>query len=156
DLNVLKDKGAEIERVLKTIDGNADVNTEQVTGQPTLQVQINQDEIARYGVPAKAGLDLVESVGSKSLGEVVQGQRRFPLIVRLPEKLRASPESIGAMLVSTPSGEHIPVSRLATLQVVEGPSTITREWGQRRITVTANIRGRDMGSFVAEAQQKIK
>ncbi|MHB1425289.1 MAG: efflux RND transporter permease subunit [Gemmataceae bacterium] len=156
DLNVLKDKGAEIERVLKTIAGNADVNTEQVTGQPVLQVQINQDEIARYGVPAKTVLDLVESVGSKPLGEVVEGQLRFPLVVRLPEKLRTSPEAIGTMLVSTPAGEHIPVSRLATLQVVEGPSTITREWGQRRITVTANIRGRDMGSFVAEAQRKIR
>ncbi len=156
DLNVLKSKAEEIERVLKSIDGNADVNTEQVTGQPVLQVQINQDEIARYGVPAKTVLDLVESVGSKPLGEIVEGQLRFPLVVRLPEKLRASPESIGAMLVSTPSGEHIPVSRLATIQVVEGPSTITREWGLRRITVTANVRGRDLGSFVAEAQEKIK
>lgn len=156
DLEVLKKKGQEIEKVLKSINGNADVNAEQVTGQPVLQIQINQDEIARYGVPAKAVLDLVESVGSKPVGEVVEGQLRFPLIVRLPEKLRASPETIGAMLVSTPAGEHIPVSRLATLQVVEGPSTITREWGLRRITVTANIRGRDMGSFVAEAQEKIK
>jgi cobalt-zinc-cadmium resistance protein CzcA len=156
DLNVLKKKGQEVERVLKTIDGNADVNTEQVTGQPVLQIQINQDEIARYGVPASAVLDLVESIGSKPLGEVWEGQLRFPLIVRLPETLRASPESLGAMLVSTPTGERIPVSRLATIEVVEGPSTITREWGQRRITITVNIRGRDLGSFVAEAQQKIK
>ncbi len=132
------------------------MNAEQVTGQPVLQIQINQDEIARYGVPAKSVLDLVESIGSKPLGEVVEGQLRFPLVVRLPEKFRASPETIGAILVSTPRGEHIPLSRLATIQVVEGPSTITREWGQRRITVTANVRGRDMGSFVAEAQQKIK
>jgi cobalt-zinc-cadmium resistance protein CzcA len=156
DLNVLKSKAEEIERVLKTIDGNADVNTEQTTGQPVLQVQINQEEVARYGVSAKAVLDLVESVSSKPLGEVVEGQLRFPLVVRLPERLRASPEAMGAMLVSTPSGEHIPVSRLAMIQVVEGPSTITREWGLRRITVTANVRGRHLGSFVAEAQQKIK
>jgi cobalt-zinc-cadmium resistance protein CzcA len=156
DLNVLKDKAGEIERVLKSIEGNADVNTEQVTGQPVLQVQINQDEIARYGVPAKAVLDLVESVGSKPLGEIVEGQLRFHLAVRLPERLRASPKAIGAMLVSTPSGEHIPVARLATIQVVDGPSTITREWGLRRITVTANVRGRDLGSFVAESQEKIK
>jgi cobalt-zinc-cadmium resistance protein CzcA len=156
DLEVLKDKGQEIEKVLKAIDGNADVNTEQVTGQPVLQIRINQDEIARYGIPARAVLDLVESVGSKPVGEVVEGQLRFPLIVRLPERLRASPEALGAMLISTPAGEHIPVSRLANFEVVEGPSTITREWGLRRITITANIRGRDMGSFVAEAQQKIK
>ncbi len=156
DFATLTSKAQEIESVLRSIPGNADVAVEQITGQPVLQVQINQDEVARYGVPAKAVLDLVESVGSKPLGEVMEGPLLFPLVVRLPEKLRASPETLGSMLVSTPSGERIPVSRLATIQVVEGPSTITREWGLRRITVTANIRGRDMGSFVAEAQEKIK
>jgi cobalt-zinc-cadmium resistance protein CzcA len=156
DLDVLKAEGQEIERVLKSVAGAADVNTEQVTGQPVLQIKIDQDEIARYGVPARAVLDLVESIGSKPVGEVVEGQLRFPLVVRLPEGHRASAESIGAILVATPSGERIPLARLAAVQMVEGPSTITREWGQRRITITANIRGRDMGSFVAEAQQKIK
>ncbi|HEY7159592.1 MAG TPA: CusA/CzcA family heavy metal efflux RND transporter, partial [Gemmataceae bacterium] len=156
DLDVLKDTARKIEGVLQSIDGSADVTTEQVTGQPVLQIRINQEEIARYGVPASAVLDLVESIGSKPLGEVVEGQLRFPLVVRLPEALRKSPESIGAMLVATPSGERLPLSRLAAVEVVEGPSTITREWGQRRITVSANIRGRDMGSFVAEAQRKIK
>src|SRR5262249_48634758 len=107
-------------------------------------------------VSASAALDLVESIGSKPLGDVLEGQLRFPLVVRLPGGVRKNPETIGAMLVATPSGERIPLSRLATVEVVEGPSTITPEWGQRRITVTSNIRGRDMGSFVAEAQQKIK
>jgi cobalt-zinc-cadmium resistance protein CzcA len=85
----------------------------------------------------------------------VEGQLRFPLTVRLPEQYRASPSAIGAMLVSTPDGQRIPLARLASIDIVEGPSTITREWGQRRITVTANTRGRDIGSFVAEAQQKV-
>lgn len=156
DLQVLKTKAQDIEKILKGIDGNADVNTEQITGQPILQVRIDRDQIARYGVPAKAVLDLVESIGSKPLGEVVEGQMRFPLVIRLPEGMRASPQAIGAMLVATASGERLPLARLATIEVVEGPSTITREWGQRRITVTANVRERDMGSFVAEAQQKIK
>ena len=114
-----------------------------------------QDELARYGVPAKAVPDVIESIGSKPLGEVIEGQLRFPLVVRLPEEMRAGPEAIGAILVATPAGERLPLSRLATVQVVEGPSTITREWGQRRITVSANVRGRDMGSFVAEAQRRI-
>ena len=70
-------------------------------------------------------------------------------MVRLPENYRANPEAIGRILVATASGERVPLSRLATMRVVEGPSTITREWGQRRITVTANVRGRDLGSFVA-------
>ena len=155
DYPTLVAKAKEIERVLRTVPGNADLAVEQVTGQPVLQVQIKQDEIARYGVPAKAVLDLVESLGSKPLGEVVEGQLRFPLVVRLPEEYRASPEAIGNVLLPTPSGERIPLSRLATVQVVEGPATITREWGQRRITVTCNVRGRDLGSFVAEARQKV-
>jgi cobalt-zinc-cadmium resistance protein CzcA len=156
DLDKLKAKAAEIERVLKTVDGNADVKAQQLAGQPVLQVKIDQDEIARYGVPAKAVLDLVESAGGKPLGEVIEGQLRFPLVVRLPEDRRTGPEALGAILVSTASGERIPLSRLAKVEVVEGPSTIAREWGQRRVTVTANVRGRDVGSFVAEARAKVK
>jgi cobalt-zinc-cadmium resistance protein CzcA len=156
DLAVLKTKAAEIERVLKTVDGNEDVKSQQITGQTVLQIKIDQDEVARYGVPAKAVLDLVESVGSKPLGEVVEGQLRFPLVVRLPEDRRASPEAIGAMLVATASGEQIPLARLAKVELIEGPSTIAREWGQRRITVTANVRRRDVGSFVAEAREKVR
>jgi cobalt-zinc-cadmium resistance protein CzcA len=155
DFDLLVKKAAEIERVLKSIPGAADVSTEQVTGQPVLQIRINQDEIARYGIPANTVLDLVESLGSKHLGEVYEGQLRFPLIVRLPEKLRASPEAIGSILVTTPSGQRIPLSRLAAIEIVEGPSTIKREWYQRRITVSANVRNRDMGSFVAEARKKV-
>ncbi len=96
DFDVLVKKAAEIERVLKSIPGAADVSTEQVTGQPVLQIRVNQDEIARYGIPAKTVLDLVESLGSKQVGEVYEGQLRFPLVVRLPERVRASPEAIGA------------------------------------------------------------
>lgn len=155
DFDVLVKKAAEIEAVLKSIPGNADVNTEQVTGQPMLQIKVNQEQIARYGVAAQTVLDLVESIGSKPLGEVVEGQLRFPLVARLPEKYRASPEAIGTMLIATPAGERIPLSRLASVGIVEGPSTITREWGQRRITITSNVRGRDLGSFVAEARRKI-
>lgn len=155
DFDVLVAKAREIEAVLKSIDGSADVSTEQITGQPVLQIKIKQEEIARYGIPASRVLDLVESIGSKPLGEVVEGQFRFPLVVRLPENHRASPEAIGAMLVATPSGERIPLSRLATVEVIQGPSTITRDWGQRRITITCNVRGRDIGSFVAEAQRKV-
>ena len=155
DFTVLVAKAQEIESILNRITGAADVNVEQVTGQPMLQIKVNQDQIARYGVSAQAVLDLVESIGSKPLGEVVEGQLRFPLIVRLPEEFRASPQAIGAMLIATPSGEQLPLSRLASVEIVEGPSTITREWGQRRITITANVRGRDLGSFVAEARAKI-
>ncbi len=155
DLELLRAKAAEVERVLKSIDGNADVSAEQITGQPVLQVKVKQEELARYGVTARAVLDLVESVGSKPLGEVVEGQLRFPLVVRLPERCRKSPEAVGALLIATPSGERIPLSRLASVEVVQGASTITREWQQRRVVVRANVRGRDLGGFVAEAQRKV-
>jgi cobalt-zinc-cadmium resistance protein CzcA len=156
DFKILLAKAEEIERVLKEIPGSSDVAVEQVTGQPILRIQIKQDEIARYGVPAKDVLDLIEAIGSKPAGQIIEGQLRFPLVIRLPEKLRASPESIGSILVSTPAGERIPLSRLATIQVTEGPSTIKREWGQRRIAITANVRDRDLGGFVAEAQAKMR
>lgn len=155
NFDVLVPKAHEIESVLSSIPGVADLKVEQVTGQPVLQIKIKQEEVARYGIPASAVLDLVESIGSKPLGEIVEGELRFPLVVRLPEKHRASPDAIGAMLVATPSGERIPLSRLASIVVTEGPSTITREWNQRRITITCNVRGRGMGSFVAEAQRRI-
>jgi cobalt-zinc-cadmium resistance protein CzcA len=155
DFATLTAKANEIEQVLHTVAGNADLAVEQLIGQGVLEIQIRQDEIARYGVPAKTVLDLVESVGSKPLGEIVEGQLRFLLVVRLPERYRNSPEAIGGILVATPSGERIPLSRLASLRVVEGPATITREWGQRRVAVTCNVRGRDLGSFVVEARRKV-
>lgn len=155
DFDVMVAKAKEIEQVLKSIGGSADVSTEQITGQPVLQIKIKQDQIARYGISAQAVLNLVESIGSMPVSEVYEGQLRFPLTVRLPDHHRGDPESIKAMQVSTPSGQRIPLSRLATVKRVEGPSTITREWGQRRITVTCNVRGRDIGSFVAEAQKKM-
>jgi cobalt-zinc-cadmium resistance protein CzcA len=155
DFDVLVKKAHEIETVLQSIDGAADVATEQITGQPMLQVKVNQNQIARYGVSVQSVLDLVESIGSKPLGEIVEGQIRFPLVARLPEEFRTSPAAVGNLLLATPSGQRIPLSRLASIEVVEGPSTITRESGQRRITITANVRGRDLGSFVAEARRKI-
>jgi cobalt-zinc-cadmium resistance protein CzcA len=155
DLDVLAKKGREIEAVLRTIPGSADVATEQITGQPVLEIKVDQQQLARYGLPAKAVLDLVESIGSKPLGEVVEGQLRFPLVVRLPEEFRGGSQKIASMLIATPSGERLPLSRLASVELVQGPATITREWGQRRISISANVRGRDMGSFVAEAQRAV-
>ncbi len=155
DFDLLVEKAGEIEQIVNSIEGAANVNTEQITGQPVLQIKIKQEQIARYGLSAREVLDLVESIGSKPVGEIVEGQLRFPLIIRLPESVRKNPKTIASILISTPRGERIPLSRLATVEIVSGPSTITREWGQRRITITANVRGRDLGSFVAEVQKRI-
>lgn len=155
DFDVLTQKAQEIGAIIGAIPGAADLSTEQITGQPVLQIRVDQDALARLGIPAKTVMEIVESIGSKELGEVVEGQLRFPLVVRLPESYRQSPETIGAIQLSTPSGQRVPLSSVANIEQVEGPSTITREWGQRRTTVSVNVRGRDVGSFVAEAQRKI-
>ncbi len=155
DFDQLVNTARIIERVLASIDGSADVGADQLTGQPVLQIRVKQDEIARYGVSADSVLDLVESIGGVQVGDIYEGQLRFPLVVRLPESTRATPETIGKILLATPSGERIPLSRLASVRIVEGPSQISREWGQRRINISANVRGRDVGSFVADAQQQI-
>lgn len=155
DFAVLTEKGQEIGSVAGSIQGADDLNTEQVTGQPVLEIRVDQDALARYGVPARRVMDLVESLGTKDIGEVLEGQLRFPLVVRLPDRYRSDAQAVGAILVSTESGQRIPLGKLARIQEVEGPSTISREWGQRRITVQANVRGRDVGSFVAEARRRI-
>jgi cobalt-zinc-cadmium resistance protein CzcA len=155
DLNVLKTKGDEIESVMKEIPGAADVSVEQVTGQPVLQIQLNQEQLARHGVPAKVVTDIIESIGGKRLGEVIEGQLRFPLVARLPDDKRNGAEMIGSILIPTANGERLPLSRLAEIKLIEGPATITREWGQRRITVTANVRGRDIASFVDEVRTEL-
>ena len=156
DLDVLAAKGREIEAILNGVHGSADVNSEQITGQPVLEIKLDQQQLARYGVSAKVVTDLIESIGSKPLGEVIEGQFHFPLVVRLPETFRDGVEGIGAILIPATSGERLPLSRLASIHLIEGPSTITREWGQRRITVSANVRGRDIGSYMSEAQHQIK
>jgi cobalt-zinc-cadmium resistance protein CzcA len=156
DLEVLKAKAQEVAAVLSAIPGGADVSAEQVTGQPVLRVKVNQGRLARYDVSANEVLNLVESLGGKPVGEVVQGPYRFPLVVRLPERFRKDKKAVEGLLLSTSSGERIPLSRVADVEVIEDtPSTITREWGQRRVTVTCNVRGRDLGSFVADAQRLV-
>ena len=155
DFATLESTAQKIQDVLKEVEGNADVSVEQLAGLPVLQVKIRQDQIARYGVPARTVLDLVESLVGRPEGEVMEGQFRFPLVVRLPESLRTSPRSVGAILVATPSGERVPLFRLADIDVIEGPAKVSREAGQRRIVVQCNVRGRDLGGFVAEAQRCI-
>ncbi len=155
DFAVLLDKSEELAAVLRGVGGVADLMIEQISGQPIMQVRVRQEQLARYGVSARQVLDLVESVGSKPLGLVFEGQLRFPLAVRLPDEYRANPERVRQIMVASPLGERIPLERLADVEVIRGPRMVSREWSERRITVMCNVRGRDIGSFVAEAQQKI-
>lgn len=148
--------GNRVQEILKNIKGASDVAAEQITGQPTLEVIIDQDQIARYGIPARNVLDMVEIVGSRQVGDIFEGQRRFPLVVRLPDKQRTDVDALANTLISTESGQFLPLRNLAEFREAEGYSTINREWGRRLIKIQCNVRGRDIASFVQEAQARIE
>ncbi|MFM7108923.1 MAG: efflux RND transporter permease subunit, partial [Planctomycetaceae bacterium] len=155
DLDALVRKANEVAAVLRTVPGGADVAVEQVAGQPILRIAVKQDEIARYGISAQAVLDVVESIGGKSVGQIVEGQRRFPVVVRLPDPLRQGPDVIADIPVRGPAGESVPLGRIAAIETVLGPKFVTRERMERRVVVQCNVRGRDVGGFVAEARERI-
>ncbi len=151
DLDVLRAIARQAEGVVRAIPGAADVTVEQVTGQPVLEVRVDRTAIARYGIPAHEVLDVVEAV-TRVTGEVREGERRFDLAVRLTAEFRDDPAKLATVLVSSPTGERVPLGRLATIREVSGPTTIQREWGKRRVVVQANIRERDLGGFVSEVR----
>ena len=155
DLDTLIAKGREIENVLRSIPGAADLTTEQIKGQPVLRVKIDEDKIARYGISRQSVLDVVESIGGKIVSEIIEDELRFPLAIRLPPELRTSPETIARLTLKTTAGELIPLSRVATVEETVGARVISREWSERRITIQCNIRGRDMAGFVQDAQREI-
>ncbi|MBX6312869.1 MAG: efflux RND transporter permease subunit [Isosphaeraceae bacterium] len=155
DLEVLKQKAAEIERVVRQIPGAADVTTEQITGLPVLQVDVDRDAVSRHGISVRQVLDAVKAVGGIVVGEIIEPGRRFPLTVRLPMSYRDDPHSLEKILIPTASGGWLPLTQLARLKETTGPATIDREWGRRRIIIEANVRGRDIGSFIEEAQRRI-
>ncbi len=155
DFDTLKAKAAEIEAVLKKTRGAADVFSEQITGQPVLEVRADRGAIARQGMPVKDVLSVVEALGTREVGTLQDGEMRFPIALRIDDAYRTDIASVGRMLVSGKDGERIPLNRLAKLAIAEGPSTINREWGKRRIVVQANVRGRDVGSFVAEVERAL-
>jgi len=155
DLDVLKTKAAEVQAVLEAIPGAADVTAEQVTGQPVLEVEVDREALSRHGISAQHVLDLVAALGELRVGEIRKGQQRFDLVVRLDERYRADPAAVRELRVPTSSGQRVPITELASIREVEGPSTITREWQKRRVVVQANVRGRDLKGFVDEAEERI-
>ena len=155
DLEELRRLGAAVQAALSKVTGASEISVEQLTGQTFLQVRVDPEAIARYGVPSRHVLNVVEAVGSRRVGDVREGQRRFPLVVRLPDRQRTDPDALAATLIPTAGGPVLPLNQVAKITELEGPSTINREWGQRRLTVQCNVRGRDVKSFVAEAREKI-
>ena len=155
DFDTLRTKAREIERILKRIRGSADVVTEQITGQPVLEVVVDRAAVARQGIPSSEVLETVESLGTRVVGSMQEGERRFPIALRLDDRYRVDAAAIGRIPVAAANGDRIPLGRLATIHETEGPSSINHEWGKRRIVVQANVRGRDVGSFVDEARRAL-
>jgi len=161
DIDTLHELGQRIEKVAGGIEGAADVSVEQVTGLPVLQITPDRAALARLGLNVGDVQDVVSiSIGGTQAGQVFEGDRRFPIIVRLPENIRERADEIGRLRVPLPaSGEgargFVPLQDVAKVEVVIGPNQISREDGKRRVVVTANVRGRDLGSFIEELQAKV-
>jgi cobalt-zinc-cadmium resistance protein CzcA len=155
DLETLRQKADQIAAVVSKVSGAADVRAERVAGLPYLRIHIRRDALARHGLDASAVLDTVQAIGGKPVGEIIEGNRRFTMQVRFPEEQRASIENIGDLRVGDNEGHFIPLAQLADIQEEEGPAQISREGGQRRISVEVNVRGRDLAGFVADAQRAV-
>ncbi|MFG1344344.1 CusA/CzcA family heavy metal efflux RND transporter [Xanthobacter autotrophicus DSM 431] len=176
NLDVLLQVAGQVQGVLQTVPGAADVKTEQVSGLPMLTVALNRAAMARYGVSVAEVQELVEiAVGGREAGALFEGDRRFDIVVRLPEELRTDIEALRALPVPLPPPaneeakpvraawgpgtaaqiRYVPLSAIASLTVSPGPNQISRENGKRRIVVSANVRDRDLGSFVADAQRQV-
>jgi cobalt-zinc-cadmium resistance protein CzcA len=157
DLELLRQKGAEIERILQTIPGAADVKMEQTAGLPVLRVRVDRDRCARYGMSVGDVLDTVEAArAGRVVGTVFEGQRRFTLAVRFDDGAARTLDSLRNIPVASPAGVSVPLGQLAEVALDSGPAQISREAVRRRIAVELNVRGRDVASFVAEAAGKIR
>ncbi|MNS18093.1 Cobalt-zinc-cadmium resistance protein CzcA [compost metagenome] len=157
DLDVLAQTANRIAGVVQKVPGAREVNVEQVEGQTYLNIRINRQALARYGSSVNHVQEVIEgAIGGRSVGQVIEGQRRFDIMVKLPEANRGSVEAIRNLLIDTPGGGMIPLSQVADIRMEEGPAQVSRENGSRRIVVETNVVGRDIGSFVADAKQAIQ
>ncbi|MCX7365057.1 MAG: CusA/CzcA family heavy metal efflux RND transporter, partial [Alphaproteobacteria bacterium] len=175
DMETLALLAGRVQAVLRSVPGAADAKTEQVSGLPMLTVKVRRDALGRYGINVADVQEIVEiAVGGKAAGTIFEGDRRFEVMVRLPEHLRTDVEAIRTLPIPLPLPDaresvirtgaratapvalpYVPLSALADIEIAPGPNQISRENGKRRIVVTANVRDRDLGSFVAEVQRKV-
>lgn len=156
DMEELNRLGRQVEAELKRIPGAADVSMETTEGLPQLQIALQRERMARYGVHAQDVMDAIEAaLAGKVAATVVQGNQRIEVALRLRPEYRATPDAIGRLLIPTPDGVRVPLSQLAQVEVVEGPVRINRENGQRRVLVLANARGRDLGSVAEDAHKRL-
>ncbi|MBI3206461.1 MAG: efflux RND transporter permease subunit [Myxococcales bacterium] len=155
DLEELRKTGDRVVDVVRRVPGAADVKAEQAAGQPYIRVIVDREQIARYGVNTRDVLDAVSAMGGRAVGEVFEGQRRFALQVRFAESARQDVDAIRRIPIAGPDAKLVPLGELARIEREPGPAQISRDRVQRRLTVEANVRGRDLAGFVAEAKQAL-
>jgi len=156
DYGVLEPVAERIAGILRRTDGAADVAVEQTSGLPQLLIRPDRAAIARYGLTVDDINEVVRTgIGGMKAGEAFEGEKRFDIVVRLPGRARDDLDAVGALLVATPTGQRVPLSSLASISIVEGPLQISHEDGYRFTMVQANVRGRDVESFVSEVRAKI-
>jgi copper/silver efflux system protein len=154
DLNELEQRSREVAAALKTVAGAADVYPEQITGAPYVDIRIDRQAAARYGIDVQAIQNVIETgIGENNLTVTIEGRERFPVRVRYAPQFRTNPQALGDLLVPAPNGAQIPLAQVASIKTVSGPTMISSENGLLRGTVTLNVRGRDVGSFVEEAKR---
>jgi Cu(I)/Ag(I) efflux system membrane protein CusA/SilA len=156
DLKVLQERAAAVADALRNIRGAADVYAEQVTGAPYLDVRVNREAAARYGIGVGAIQDVIETaVGETNLTVTIEGRQRFPVRVRYAPQYRADARALRSVLVTAPNGAQVPLAQLAEIRQVSGPAMVSSENGLLVVTVLLNVRGRDVGGFIDEARQMI-
>ncbi len=172
DLDILVKVGKQIEDVAKAVPGAADVKLEQATGLPLLTVTPDREALVRYGLnPGAVQETVATAVGGEVSGQLFEGDRRFDIVVRLPERLRQDPAALADLPIPLGGGDNadessrvggwsdtprtVPLREVARIETLQGPNQINRENGKRRVVVTANVRGRDLGGFVSQLQQRI-
>ena len=155
-LAVLERKAAEIRDVIRMVPGAADVSVDVSAGAMQVELALERGVLARYGLNVADVRDAVQAaIGGVEASEVIDGRKRFPIVVRLADEYRGTPDAIGQLLLTTPSGGKVTLSEVARVQVVQGPELINHENGERMVIVQSNVRGRDLGSFAAEVQQAV-
>lgn len=156
DLDELRQRAEAVGKVIGSVRGAADLKIQQVSGQPVLSMKANREAIARYGINVADVQQLIQTaIAGTQASTILEGFKRFDLVVRLIPEARNSSQDFANLLVSTPTGQKIPLGQLVEFKNEEGPIEVSRENGERRISIEVNVRGRDIGSFVVEAQHKV-
>ena len=157
DLDVLNAQAEKIESLLESISGAADVGMEQTTGLPIMSITPQREQLMRYGLSVNDVQQVIATAyGGRKAGVLYDGDRRYELVLRLSDAQREDVQTLEALTVPLPGGGYVPLLAVASVEIAPGPNQINREQGKRRVVVTANVRGRDLGGFVAELQQRVR